>query len=60
MFESSQPQPQPRFRAFLRLPSLRGLRFKGTFWRLLAVLVPIFLFRSCMLTYVHPDEIGLR
>lgn len=60
MFESTQPPP--RFKAAFRMPSfsLRGMRFGRVLFRLGLLLLPILFLRSCVFTYVAPDEIGLR
>ncbi len=62
MFESLKAKT-PRFGVqspFLQqVRGLRGRMGKLTF-RLLLVLVPLFLLRSCVITYVAPGEIGVR
>ena len=58
MFESTQSQP--RFRASFRMPSFRGLRPRGILLKLLLLVIPIVLLRGCIITYVPPDQIGLR
>ena len=61
MFESAAPQP-PKFRPTFRFPSLhfRGGKFGARVLGLLLLLVPFIFFRACFLTYVPPDQIGLR
>jgi regulator of protease activity HflC (stomatin/prohibitin superfamily) len=57
MFESMTP---PRFNVqFPFLQQLRG-RIGKTGWRLLLVLVPLFLLRACLIAYVPPGTVGLR
>jgi regulator of protease activity HflC (stomatin/prohibitin superfamily) len=64
MFETSAPQSgPPRFSArFSGLPKiqLRGGPLGRTILRLLVVVLPLVFFRACFLTYVPPDQIGLR
>lgn len=62
MFESAQPQPAPKFRPTFRFPSLqiRGGRFGRFIFRLLLIVIPLLFIRGCFLTYVPPDQIGLR
>jgi regulator of protease activity HflC (stomatin/prohibitin superfamily) len=61
MFESATAA-SPRFKARLNIPRLGsfggGLLSKG--FKLLLVLAPFLFLRACLITYVHPDEIGLR
>jgi regulator of protease activity HflC (stomatin/prohibitin superfamily) len=61
MLESAAP-PQFRARFPFRVPSfsLRGARITGALFRIFLLLLPLFLFRACLLTYVKPDQIGLR
>lgn len=62
MFESTSVQ-QPRFKArFPKLPSFsfRGGRIFSTLFKLLLILSPLIVMRACFITYVPPDEIGLR
>ncbi len=63
MFESSAGPP-PRFkpRFPFRVPSLsfRGARVFTTLLRLSLLVLPVFLLRACLITYVPPDQIGLR
>jgi regulator of protease activity HflC (stomatin/prohibitin superfamily) len=58
MFEAIKASP--RFR--LQSPFLQKLRsrFGKLGLRLLLILVPLFLLRACVLTYVPPDQIGVR
>lgn len=62
MFESSSVPP--RFKAPFRLSvpsfSFRGGRIAGTLFKLLLLLAPLLVFRGCFLTYVAPDQIGVR
>jgi len=57
MFENIK---SPRFH--LQSPFLQNLRgrFGKIGFRLLLVLVPLFLLRACVLTYVPPDMVGVR
>ena len=63
MFESSAAPP-PRFKPPFpfRVPSLslRGARAFTTLLRLSLFLLPFLFLRACLLTYVPPDQIGLR
>ncbi|HEX7152330.1 MAG TPA: SPFH domain-containing protein [Thermoanaerobaculia bacterium] len=62
MFESVKSGP--RFKAGFRvnLPSFssRGGGFFKLLLKVLLVLSPLFFIRGCLITYVAPDEIGLR
>jgi regulator of protease activity HflC (stomatin/prohibitin superfamily) len=57
MFENAQ---SPRFR--VQFPVLQRLRPRfGKFWLwLILLLVPLFVLRACVVTYVPPDQIGVR
>lgn len=62
MFESATT---PRFRARFHLPKLPSFSFRGgramwLFARLMLVLAPLLFARTCLITYLKPDEIGLR
>jgi regulator of protease activity HflC (stomatin/prohibitin superfamily) len=58
MFESLKKTPRFGVQSPF-LQQVRG-RLGKTFLRLLLVLVPVFLLRSCVFTYVAPGEIGVR
>jgi regulator of protease activity HflC (stomatin/prohibitin superfamily) len=60
MFETSSAKP--RFSARLKLPSFsfRGGRLLGTLAKVFLVLSPLIFVRACLVTYVPPDQIGLR
>jgi regulator of protease activity HflC (stomatin/prohibitin superfamily) len=61
MFESATAA-SPRFKARLNIPRLGsfGGGFLSKGFKLLLVLAPFLFLRACLITYVHPDEIGLR
>lgn len=50
----------PRFRIHSPLLSALRARFGKMLLWTLAALLPLFFFRACFITYVPPDEIGLR
>lgn len=58
MFESLKKTPRFGVQSPF-LQQVRG-RFGKLFLRMLLVLVPLFLLRSCLITYVPPGEIGVR
>ena len=61
MFESTSVKP--RFSArFPKMPSfsIRGGRIFGLLFKFLLLLSPLIVLRGCFITYVSPDEIGLR
>jgi regulator of protease activity HflC (stomatin/prohibitin superfamily) len=62
MFETSAPPPRFRARLPLRLPAMtfRGGRFASLALKLLLLAIPLLLVRGCLITYVAPNEIGLR
>lgn len=62
MFETASPTPQFKARFSPSLPSFsfRGARFVTFLLRLFLILTPLLFFRACLITYVAPDEIGLR
>jgi len=60
MFESATAPPRFRARFPFRFPSLGGGRFVSTLARIILVLSPLIFLRACIITYVAPDEIGLR
>ncbi|HKI06380.1 MAG TPA: SPFH domain-containing protein [Thermoanaerobaculia bacterium] len=57
MFENLK---SPRFR--VQSPFLQQVRSRAgkTIFRLLLLLVPLFFLRACVITYVPPDQIGVR
>src|SRR5439155_17607333 len=59
-FESATAPPRFRARFPFRFPSLGGGRFVSTLARIILVLSPLIFLRACIITYVAPDEIGLR
>lgn len=62
MFESATSAPRFRARFPIKLPSFsfRGGGLVGLILKLLLVLTPFFFLRACVITYVPPDQIGLR
>ena len=62
MFESAASTPRFRARFPVKLPTFtfRGGRVVGGLLRLGLILFPLFFIRACMVTYVPPDEIGMR
>jgi regulator of protease activity HflC (stomatin/prohibitin superfamily) len=62
MFESAQKTPRFKASFPVKVPSFsfRGGRFFGFLLKVLLVLSPVLFLRGCMMTYVAPDEIGLR
>lgn len=62
MFESATAPPRfkPRFPVKLPSFSFRGGRLVSTLFKIALVLSPLFFVRACLITYVAPDEIGLR
>lgn len=62
MFESATAKPRFAARFPLKVPKLsfRGGGCVTLLLKVLLVLSPLFLLRACFITYVPPDEIGLR
>jgi regulator of protease activity HflC (stomatin/prohibitin superfamily) len=62
MFESASSAPRFRARFPVKLPAFgfRGGRFIGLLLKLLLVISPLLFIRACVVTYVAPDQIGLR
>ena len=64
MFESATAPPRFKPRFPIHLPTLalpfKGGRFVRLLLRLLVVLAPFLFLRACVITYVAPDQIGLR
>src|ERR1041384_7968762 len=62
MFESATEAPRFKARFPVKLPSFsfRGGSFVGKLFKILLVLTPLIFLRACLVTYVAPDEIGLR
>jgi regulator of protease activity HflC (stomatin/prohibitin superfamily) len=63
MFESATARP-PRFKAGfpIKMPSFsfRGGGIMSLLFKLLLVISPLLFLRACVVTYVAPDQIGLR
>lgn len=62
MFESATTPRRFKARFPVKLPSFgfRGGRFIGVIAKLLLILSPLLFVRACLITYVSPDQIGLR
>jgi regulator of protease activity HflC (stomatin/prohibitin superfamily) len=62
MFESAQRTPRFKASFPVKVPSFsfRGGRFFGFLLKVLLVLSPVLFLRGCVITYVSPDQIGLR
>jgi SPFH domain / Band 7 family len=62
MFESATRPPRFKAGFPIKLPSLsfRGGGFLSLLFKLLLVMSPLLFLRACIVTYVAPDEIGLR
>lgn len=62
MFETSAVPPRFKARFPVKVPSFsfRGGRSVSFLFRTLLVLSPLLFVRGCLVTYVSPDEIGLR
>ena len=62
MFESSAVPPRFKAGFPLKVPSFsfRGGRLPSMLLKLLLAVSPLLFLRACLITYVHPDEIGLR
>ena len=62
MFESAQKTPRFKASFPVKVPSFsfRGGRFFGFLLKVLLVLSPVLFLRGCVITYVAPDQIGLR
>lgn len=62
MFESSSVPPRFKPRFPIKVPSFsfRGGRIAGFLFKVLLVLSPLIFLRGCFLTYVSPDQIGVR
>jgi regulator of protease activity HflC (stomatin/prohibitin superfamily) len=56
----SDTVPTPRFRAQIPFPQGLKARLVRLVLRAALVLVPLFLLRACLFTYVPPDRIGMR
>lgn len=62
MFESATPNG-PRFKARFSIPklgALSGSRIGRRLLKLGVYILPVLLFRACFISYVPPDQIGLR
>lgn len=60
MLESAAAPPRFRARLPFNFPSLGGGRLVVTLLKIALVLTPFIFLRACLITYVAPDEIGLR
>ena len=60
MFESAAVPPRFKARFPVKLPSLRGGGCASLAVKLLLVLSPLLFLRACLITYVAPDQIGMR
>jgi regulator of protease activity HflC (stomatin/prohibitin superfamily) len=62
MFETSAVPPKFKARFPVKVPSFsfRGGRFVSFLFKVLLVLSPLLFLRGCIITYVSPDQIGLR
>lgn len=60
MFESATRAPRFRASFPIKLPSFRGGGLVGLLFKLLLILSPLLFVRACLITYVAPDQIGLR
>lgn len=62
MFETSSVPPKFKARFPVKVPSFsfKGGRLFGFLFKLLLILSPLLFVRGCLITYVSPDQIGLR
>ncbi len=62
MFESATAAPKFKARFPIKVPSFsfRGGRLFGFLFKLLLLISPLLFVRGCMISYVAPDQIGLR
>ena len=62
MFESTAIPPRFKARFPVKMPSFsfRGGRFISLLLRLLLIVSPLLFLRACVITYVAPDQIGMR
>ena len=62
MFETAAVPPKFKARFPVKVPSFsfRGGRIVGFLFKLLLLLSPLLFVRGCLITYVSPDQIGLR
>jgi regulator of protease activity HflC (stomatin/prohibitin superfamily) len=62
MFETSAAPPKFKARFPVKVPSFsfRGGRIVSFLFKVLLVLSPLLVLRGCVITYVAPDQIGLR
>ena len=62
MFETSEVPPRFKARFPVKVPSFsfRGGKIVGFLFKVLLVLSPLLFVRGCLVTYVAPDQIGLR
>jgi regulator of protease activity HflC (stomatin/prohibitin superfamily) len=62
MFESASLPPRFKARLPLKIPSFsfRGGRLFSLAFKLLLIISPLLFLRACFITYVAPDQIGMR
>jgi regulator of protease activity HflC (stomatin/prohibitin superfamily) len=62
MFESAAAPPRFKPRLSLKIPAglFKGGPFVRLLFRVALLLAPLLFFRACFLTYIPPDQIGLR
>ncbi|MDP9195132.1 MAG: SPFH domain-containing protein [Acidobacteriota bacterium] len=62
MFESTALPPRFKARLPFKIPpfSFRGSRLFSLAFKLLLILSPLLFLRACLITYVAPDQIGMR
>jgi len=62
MFESATSQPRFKARLPIRMPSFsfRGGGFLRLAAKILLIISPLLFLRACFVTYVAPDQIGMR
>lgn len=60
MFESTTSAPSFKARFSMKAPSFKGGGFIRMVLKLFLLLLPLLFVRGCLITYVAPDEIGLR
>lgn len=60
MFESATDAPRFKAGFPVKFPSFGGGRIASTLLKIALLLSPLLFVRACLITYVGPDEIGLR
>lgn len=62
MFESASPQPRFKARLPFKIPSFsfRGGGCLSLAFKILLIISPLLFLRACFITYVAPDQIGMR